>query len=527
MQSPSMDIVKVAIQANNKAVLFKLEQQQPLETIIQNVCTECEISYEKNRFAFQLLPQVSDPDIFIYVTEFNRYMIKNGHELRLVYSPTLLARMIRDKLKVITPVEHLSWALKKAAICTTDTTFCGEFFALGYPSLRTLLDESLLNKYLYIKSLQIILNLIRSGHLKELDKDFISRLKQIITSDQHVDEGIIETSLNILEASVISIRNSEFLSKLLSLDEFVHHIWSRESPSIQSSTLALMNSMVLKSLKAKTQKLLLRKMNSKSFKDNIYTNIVSTDSTVPPSLSHALYTYQSLILTLDKERYRNRLQSESLQTSFEYIDDPKTTKSNNKSVKVEEQLSGTENMDNFKHSFSNTKTLDIDEINLSPQLISKSLSDPDDEEVDDSVFTPETKHKTSKKDNCISQLTYDCAFYLFNKHRDDFKIALLDDGNNYSQFLQTCEIIVQMLCVKVLQIGNIPDIEETSYCPLVFVTAFPFLEELFSKAINLFLKTKREMKARSTTSDLEKVSPIVLLFFKTKNVILLGLSRSD
>ncbi|XP_046684903.1 engulfment and cell motility protein 1-like [Homalodisca vitripennis] len=132
-------------------------------------------------------------------------------------------------------------------------------------------------------------------------------------------------------------------------------------------------------------------MNSEVYKDYIYMNIITTDSVIPPNLAHVLYVYQSLILSLAKERYRNIIKSESLMPD------------------------------------------------LVPCL------------------------KTNKMDTTIK-----------NEMEAEF-----------------------------FKSGNIPDNGETNYCPLVFLTALPFFEELFSRAINLLHKTKREMKARSS-SDLEK-----------------------
>ncbi|XP_054276503.1 engulfment and cell motility protein 1-like [Macrosteles quadrilineatus] len=95
MQSPSSDVVKVAIQSNNNAILFKLAQDQPLEIVIQEVCEQSQVTFEKNKFALQLLSQVSDNDSFTYITEFNRYMIKNGHELkRVVKSDSFLPDVV-------------------------------------------------------------------------------------------------------------------------------------------------------------------------------------------------------------------------------------------------------------------------------------------------------------------------------------------------------------------------------------------------------------------------------------------------
>ncbi|XP_054274955.1 engulfment and cell motility protein 1-like [Macrosteles quadrilineatus] len=507
MQSPSSDVVKVAIQSNNNAILFKLAQDQPLEIVIQEVCEQSQVTFEKNKFALQLLSQVSDNDSFTYITEFNRYMIKNGHELKLVYSAPLLAKMIREKLDSNSSIENLHWALKKAAICSADPTFCKEFFPLGYSALRKLLNESVLTKDLFSKALQVILNLIKNNFLKALDKEFLLQLKDIVTSDHHIQESIIETALEVLEAIVLAKNDSEFLTSLVSVDDIVHHLWSRDSPQTQSNVLALLNAMTLKSTRLKNQRMLLQKMNSKPLKDTIYTNIISTNSQVPAYLSHELYVYQSLILTLDKQRYRRVVKSDSfLPDVVPYL------KSNTFEKTVKKELDA--NFFPLKTANSNVSLTkadyqDEDNYSLTPSMSSSVLyASDDDEEVDDTVFVPEVKRNGSKNDKLISQLTFDCVFYFHTNHHDDYKIALSDDGNSYTRYLQTCEQIVQLLCTKVLRIGYIPERDETAYCPLVFLTASPFLEELFSKTVNLMHKTKREMKAKNA-SDLEKVFQVL------------------
>lgn len=503
--SNSSRIVKVAVQANEQTSLFKLDQDVPLDLIIQDICNQCKVKYEQDKFSLQLLSLANERESFKYITETNRYIVKNGNELRLVYSPALLSKMIAEKLDIeLVPIETLSWALQKAAKCSSDMTFCKEFFQTGYPQLRLLLNKSLLTKELYNNALKIILNLVKSNYLKDVDKEFLNQLKKIITSDQHIEEGIVEKGLAILEAIILSTSSSEFLTKLLDLDDFIHHIWSRDLPNIQSNALAVINAMVLKCSNLRKQRLIIQKMNSKSLKDNIYMNIILTDSLVPAYLAYELHVYQSLSLTLEKERYRNIADIELLLTK---LVPPLESEEFQEEIKcdIEKELFVLRRSKRI--SSQKTELKDGDLVSLAPSISSSVLygSDEEEDDDDDIVLTPEQSRQEFKKGKAVSKLTFDCVCYFYFNHKTDFDIALIEEGGSYKKFLQMCEQIVQIITVKVLKIGNIPENNEIIYCPLFFLTAQSFVEELFSKSVSLFLKTKREMKARSS-SDLEKVS---------------------
>lgn len=503
MQPTSDKIVKVAIKAKNEALLFKLDQDQPLENVIRDVCMHCKIDYEVYKYSLQLLIPNSSPEQYIYITENNRDKIRNGNELKLILSPLILARKIKEKLNLKTS-EHLAWALQKAAVSTADFTFCEVFVGVGYLELQTLLKELLLTNDLYVYSLQIILNLVRSSYLKNLDEEFILQLKSIITSDHIISDGIVERSFKIMEAVILVNGDSEIITKLLDLDEFIHHIWNRGSPSIQGSTLALINAMVLKCLRAKTQRSILQKMNSRDLKDKIYSNAIVTDLSVPPTLANALNVYQSLILTLEKERYNKKINCESLLPRLVPCLQSEEIIDNNAKNEIETELFGLSKDGESIITMKTPKNRNSFTSSLSASSSALFESDDEEQEIDDIVFTPETLNHRTSKDNMLSQLTFECLIYLYNNHREDYKIALFDDGNNYSKFLTTCGRVIDMIYVKVLHIGEIPENGETSYCPLIFLSAVPFLEELFSKAISILQKTKREMRARSA-SDLDKV----------------------
>lgn len=509
MQSSSDKIVKVAIKVYNEGLLFKLDQDQLLEDVIQEICTHCKIRYEVNKYALQLLLPDSNQEEYMYITENNRYKIKNGNELRFTHSPHILAKRIKEKLKS-KPSEHLSQALKQAATCTTDFIFCKEFVRVGYLELQTLLKNLVLTNDLCINALDIVINLLRSSYLKNLDEDFVSELKSIITSDQTINYGIIERSFKILEELVLVKGDSEIIVKLLELDNFSHHIWNRASTSIQANMLSLINAMVLKCLMAKSQRSILQQMNSRDLKDKIYMNVILcntvNNSTFPPTLANALIVYQSLILTLVIERYNNQIKIDSLLPRLVPYFQTEEIIDNNAKSEMEAELFGL-----IKDS-ENTSSMGIPNnrnkfFSSTVSITSSSLveSDDDEQEIDDVVFTPETYHHEPTKDSVLSHLTFECVLYLYNNHRENFKIALFDDGNNYTKFLNTCTRVISMICAKVLHIGDIPENGETGFCPLVFCSAIPFIEELFSKAMSILQKTKREMRAKSA-GDLDKVS---------------------
>lgn len=504
--SNSSKIVKVAIQANNQTSLFIFNQEIPLDLIIQDICNQCKVNYEQNKFSLQLLPSANGTESFKYITETNRYIVKNGNELRLVYSPALLSKMIAEKLDIKqVPIETLSWALQKAAKCSSDMIFCKEFYQSAYPELRHLLNKSLLTKELYNNALKIILNLIKSNYLKDVDKEFLNHLKKIITSDQNIEEGIVEKGLSILEAIILSIGSSEFVTKQLDLDDFIHHIWSRDSPNIQSNALAVINAMGLKCSNLRKQRLIILKMNSTSLKDNIYMNIILTDALVPAYLAHELHVYQSLSLTLEKERYRNIADIELMLTKLVPLLESGELQEEIKRD-IEKELFVSRRSKRISSSQNEAKEGDL--VSLAPSISSSVLygSDEEDENDDeDTTFIPEPTRPEFKKGKAVSKLTHDCVCYFYSNHKKDFAVALIEEGGCYKKLLQMCEQIVQIICTKVLKMGNIPENNEINYCPLFFLTAQPFLEELFSKSVTLFLKTKREMKARSS-SDLEKVS---------------------
>uniref|UniRef100_A0A1B6DVD4 ELMO armadillo-like helical domain-containing protein n=1 Tax=Clastoptera arizonana TaxID=38151 RepID=A0A1B6DVD4_9HEMI len=509
MQSDVGDsVVSIAIEISHNAQLFKLNQNEPLEDIIKNICDENGFEYARNKYSLQFVHRhhENDSNLPHYVTEENRYRIKNGSELKLFHSASEFVNILQTKLSTRIDKKELSWALSKLSVFSSDATFASEFFFTGYPLLRSVIEESSLTTNLFNNCLRTFLNFIKLGYITELDEPFLIRLKNILNSEQVIDEHIIENSLQLLDAIIYTM--NDISPNFITINELIPHIWNRDSPAIQGYAIALINGLALKLSEMEQEGDLLDQMNSLLLRENILKNVISSEKK-SSFMSHNLYVYQTLILSLELTRF-NKLVSENThfpdielnyhykRNKFKSFSDKITFKVGNEEqgVKCPPKRADRERSKTvvLKGSSSNLLMTQFDSMK---SLLDSSLSLLQKDDF--------SNYDVGEDLNIsLNQMTHDCIIYFAHNYRNEYRKTLVNEF--HLRFLKTCCQVTDFLVKDILKIGQPPSEDETLYYPLVFSATVdaPFFEELFSCAMILLAKTRKEMNAK-TEADLEKV----------------------
>ncbi|KXJ24225.1 Engulfment and cell motility protein 1 [Exaiptasia diaphana] len=238
----STGVVRIAIEKEGQLPqLIILDQTQPLENIIKEICVKWNISIPE-QYAFQYA------DYNLYITEENRFEIGNGNVLKLTLSPAKLAQDIFDKLQSPN-VEDKKSILAQLSNIAEDPTFAGEFIKRnGLGLIISLLEARPESPETMAHALKAFQELMEHPGLKWdiLTHGFIKNLTVFVNKMSGTDPTVLKRCLAILESTVSNSYNLyPIAEKEIKFESLIKHIHN-SNQEIQLNALALINALFMK-----------------------------------------------------------------------------------------------------------------------------------------------------------------------------------------------------------------------------------------------------------------------------------------
>ncbi|XP_051791919.1 engulfment and cell motility protein 1 isoform X2 [Erpetoichthys calabaricus] len=484
---PPSDIVKVAIEWPKEFPrLMEIDQKKPLSSIIKEVCDGWSLG---NYDSFAL--QHADGTNF-YITEKNRNEIKNGAILRLTSSPAHTALQLHEKIQSSSMDAKLE-ALKDLANSSRDITFAQEFINLDGISLLTQMVESGTDFGDMLSfTLTAFVELMDHGIVSwdTFSVPFIKKIAGYVTKSSG-DTAVLQRSLAILESMVLNSHDLyQKVAQEITIGQLIPHIKGGEQ-DIQTYTIALINAIFLKAPEEKRQLDLQGNVNildcpltemanilaQKSLRHEILTNVIRSNKTIKPEMSHQLYVLQVLTFNLLEDRMMTKMDPqdqaqrdiifELRRIAFDVESEP------NNSGSIEKRKS-MYTRDYKKLGFINHVNPAVDFTQTPPGM-----------------------------------LALDNMLYFAKHHQDAYIRIVLENSSREDKhecpFGRSSIELTKMLC-EILKVGELPSETCPDFHPMFFTHDRSF-EEFFCICIQLLNKTWKEMRA--TSEDFNKVMQVV------------------
>ncbi|XP_028673970.1 engulfment and cell motility protein 1 isoform X3 [Erpetoichthys calabaricus] len=481
---PPSDIVKVAIEWPKEFPrLMEIDQKKPLSSIIKEVCDGWSLG---NYDSFAL--QHADGTNF-YITEKNRNEIKNGAILRLTSSPAHTALQLHEKIQSSSMDAKLE-ALKDLANSSRDITFAQEFINLDGISLLTQMVESGTERYQKLQKIMKpcfgdMLSFTLTAFVELMDHGivswdtfsvpFIKKIAGYVTKSSG-DTAVLQRSLAILESMVLNSHDLyQKVAQEITIGQLIPHIKGGEQ-DIQTYTIALINAIFLKAPEEKRQEMA-NILAQKSLRHEILTNVIRSNKTIKPEMSHQLYVLQVLTFNLLEDRMMTKMDPqdqaqrdiifELRRIAFDVESEP------NNSGSIEKRKS-MYTRDYKKLGFINHVNPAVDFTQTPPGM-----------------------------------LALDNMLYFAKHHQDAYIRIVLENSSREDKhecpFGRSSIELTKMLC-EILKVGELPSETCPDFHPMFFTHDRSF-EEFFCICIQLLNKTWKEMRA--TSEDFNKVMQVV------------------
>ncbi|XP_039593536.1 engulfment and cell motility protein 1 isoform X1 [Polypterus senegalus] len=496
---PPSDIVKVAIEWPKEFPrLMEIDQKKPLSSIIKEVCDGWSLG---NYDSFAL--QHADGTNF-YITEKNRNEIKNGAILRLTSSPAHTALQLHEKIQSSSMDAKLE-ALKDLANSSRDITFAQEFINLDGISLLTQMVESGTERYQKLQKIMKpcfgdMLSFTLTAFVELMDHGivswdtfsvpFIKKIAGYVTKSSG-DTAVLQRSLAILESMVLNSHDLyQKVAQEITIGQLIPHIKGGEQ-DIQTYTIALINAIFLKAPEEKRQIDLEGNVNildcpltemanilaQKSLRHEILTNVIRSNKTIKPEMSHQLYVLQVLTFNLLEDRMMTKMDPQD-QAQRDIIFELRRIAFD---VECEPNNSGSIEKRKSMYTRDYKKLGFINHVN--PAV--------------DFTQTPP------------GMLALDNMLYFAKHHQDAYIRIVLENSSREDKhecpFGRSSIELTKMLC-EILKVGELPSETCPDFHPMFFTHDRSF-EEFFCICIQLLNKTWKEMRA--TSEDFNKVMQVV------------------
>nr|XP_020643817.1 engulfment and cell motility protein 1 isoform X2 [Pogona vitticeps] len=482
---PPADIVKVAIEWPGAfPKLMEIDQKKPLTAVIKEICDGWSLANHEH-YALQH----ADGSNF-YITEKNRYEIKNGAILRLTTSPTQNALQLHERIQSSSMDAKLE-ALKDLASYSRDITFAQEFINLDGISLLTQMVESGTERYQKLQKIMKpcfgdMLSFTLTAFVELMDHGIVSWdtfsvafIKKIASyvSKFPTDIAILQRSLAILESMVLNSHDLyQKVAQEITIGQLIPHLQGADQ-EIQTYTIAVINALFLKAPDDKRQEMA-NILAQKQLRGIILQHVIRAQRAINNEMAHQLYVLQVLTFNLLEDRMMTKMDPQD-QAQRDIIFELRRiafdaeSESNNSSGNVEKRKS-MYTRDYKKLGFIN---------HVNPAM--------------DFTQTPP------------GMLALDNMLY-FAKHQQDAYIRIVLENSSREDkhecpFGRSSIELTKMLC-DILKVGELPSETCNDFHPMFFTHDKAF-EEFFCICIQLLNKTWKEMRA--TSEDFNKVMQVV------------------
>ncbi|XP_020911020.1 engulfment and cell motility protein 1 [Exaiptasia diaphana] len=462
----STGVVRIAIEKEGQLPqLIILDQTQPLENIIKEICVKWNISIPE-QYAFQYA------DYNLYITEENRFEIGNGNVLKLTLSPAKLAQDIFDKLQSPN-VEDKKSILAQLSNIAEDPTFAGEFIKRnGLGLIISLLEARPESPETMAHALKAFQELMEHPGLKWdiLTHGFIKNLTVFVNKMSGTDPTVLKRCLAILESTVSNSYNLyPIAEKEIKFESLIKHIHN-SNQEIQLNALALINALFMKKAEPSKRKAFVEMMLKAGVRNEILSHIIRANKPIQNEMAHQLYVYQALMFSQHADRLRQRGDRRN-QSLLETLDVLRKT--------VFDSESGTGRpVSQMANSGWDFKTLG---------------------------FTNYENPAQDFNETPPGLLPAHCMAYFAHRHPDQFIKVVCQNfarGDDHGcPFARSSIALTKLLC-ELLKVSDESYAEAGDYYPIFFTTDYGF-EEFFCICIQLVNKTWKERKAFA--SDFTKV----------------------
>lgn len=492
-------IAKISVEKfeSKDQLLFDFDKSVGLEENVASICQKLGLP-KSDVYGVKYNPFASKMKNH-YISESNFHEINHGDCLKVVFSIKFIIRRIADNIRQERP-ELRQIAYEDVARLSLDPVFIQEL-ALSERDqiLVKVFVEDLLASKEQIGLLRTVVHLFSKGYIHDTSLNILDKTLKILRNSDASDEEL-RFSLSLLHKMLISSNGKfntwkERIVREVAIAELNPYTWRTSSRELQYSALLLINT-IIRICKGERKMKLIREMNLRKTRENIYSNIIKEGS-VDKSMEHELYVLQTYLLSLFSEALRSKIS----------LDD-------NSLFTREEFELGSEDMRRI------TILMDFDEDNIQKFVSVENLTfnyrDYRDSKLSLASMRSDPSSRVSRNvseteaDTSISHLTLEALRHYKKLHPSNFHQSQIEEQLYEPGIFVTSEKIVKMLA-RMLHIGvDPPDSKSTFYQPVVFYCSSktPFFLELFSRTMWLLSRTRREMKA-STYADYPKVMHIL------------------
>lgn len=439
--------------------------------IIKTLCENWNLTEEEN-YGLQFTEQNNRN----YVTEKNRFDVKNGQVLRLSFSPTKAANDILAKLKNGTNVEK-STVLEKLSNLSSDLTFGLEFIsAKGMDIIIDLIQNETsigdMLKYAMLSFVELMEHGTISWDIPQ--PKFIKRNIHFIRNSTSVQIEVIQSSLTTLENIVTSSKNYPIVENDVTLEILWELLKDQINQIVQQNTIALINALFMKA-DDERRRSIANTLSMKKFRSAFLACVSGANI----GISHQLYVLQTLLLGL----LENRMKTKS-------IENQETDEKLKELRRIAfEEVSNDGNLHNNDASRRNA----ANNSNHNKKLGFKYDINP----AQDFMEIPP------------GMLALDCMLYFARNYRQSYRKVVHENSSRTDEhecpFGRTSIELVKVLC-EILHIGEIPNEQGQDYQAMFFTHDHPF-EEFFCICIVVLNKTWKDMRA--TNEDFTKVFIVI------------------
>ncbi|RWS02916.1 engulfment and cell motility protein 1-like protein, partial [Dinothrombium tinctorium] len=493
--SKDRNIVKIAVEMDDQLPqLIEFDQKRPLKLIIADLCNTWSIVEPCDYYALKF----GDTESKFYVTEKNRNEIKDGSVLRLMYSASVTASNLLEKIQLSVGEERKN-ALQRLVELSLDHTFANEFInKQGKDYIVTAIEDGSIKIEEGLGfALEAFVELMNHGIVSwdTVDEVFISKIANHVNLTQtKTDPKVLVNSLAILESIVTS--STMFTTRVeaeVTLPNLISHVQQNvHYPEIQQNAIALINALFIKSDLSK-RKATAKTLGSRQIRDIILNSVISKSEgegggNVGSEMAHQLYILQSLILNLHEERMQ------MLPTTSSVIEDAKEKLNELRKLAFESELSCDRALGKAPLSSPSNIGNANNFVDNYMRLGFTSCKNP----VEDFTTCPP------------GLLALDLMLYFARNYTDNYVKVVLEnscrtDKDHECPFARGAIEITSLLC-QIFKIGETPSDEGKTFYRMFFKHDHP-LEELFCICVPLLNKTWKEMRA--TVADFEKVFSVL------------------
>ncbi|KAH1019193.1 hypothetical protein HUJ04_009047 [Dendroctonus ponderosae] len=500
-------IAKISVEKfdSKEQTLFDFDKSAGLEENVASICHKLGLP-KSDVYGVKYNPFASKMKNH-YISESNFHEIKHGDCLKVVFSIKYIIRRIADNIRKQSP-ELRQIAFEDVARLSLDPIFIQEL-ALSQEDkilVKVFVEDHLASEE-QTGLLRTVVHLFSKGYIHDTSQNILDKTLKILRNSDATNEEL-RFALSLLHKILIS-SNAKFskwkerIVREVAITELNPYTWRTSSRDLQYSALLLINT-IIRICKGEKKTKLIREMNLRKTRENIYSNIIKEGS-LDKSMEHELYVLQTHLLSLFSEALHSKisLDDNSLfsREEFELCSDDM------RRITIlmdfdEENIQNYVSVENLTFNYRDSKL-----------SLASMRSDPS-SRVSRHVSENET-------DNTISHLTLEALRHYKKLHFSNFHQSQIEEQLYEPGIFVTSEKIVKMLA-SMLHIGlDPPDSKSTFYQPVVFYCSSktPFFLELFSRTMWLLSRTRREMKA-STYADYPKVMHIlqkqVRMALKTK-----------